>query len=413
MRHLVYPVAGIFLLWAGYQVLADTYISDNNGQILVVYNADTALQDCSSLTADVENLSEQALAGVCQAYRDQQKQGRAPTLQFLNVHDSVEDGQTLNAGGVYEQLSARVAHGSLLGIVSVLTSPDSQPVVRFCRSMQIPLLLALAANNDLLSPVEDTNGLVFRMMPTNREQALDIAMWLQKRKFARVALFHEPNSFGEYLHRQVNNNLKTADYSPVVYQFEVREQMEFADLMPQLLCDRIDAIVYLGFASRATDLIDKLKWYQGDKSNKRCEAKSQSFDGLAVLLSSGAYQEDFNDEDKFKFPFTAYAMLPTKPFQVRSSNADRRHPITDVTELASAMQYGYDSYRLMSRLAGTAKGKGSDALRQIFSDPPLDSRTGHDYQFDDRGELKPVDKNKYQVYRLASSRPEPSERGNR
>ena len=64
MRHLVYPTAAIFLLWAGYQVLADTYISDAAGKILVVYNADTALNDaaladpelpdCSKLTPDME-----------------------------------------------------------------------------------------------------------------------------------------------------------------------------------------------------------------------------------------------------------------------------------------------------------------------------------------------------------------------
>jgi hypothetical protein len=64
MRHLVYSTAAIFLLWAGYQVLADTYISDAAGKILVVYNADTALNDaaladpelpdCSKLTPDME-----------------------------------------------------------------------------------------------------------------------------------------------------------------------------------------------------------------------------------------------------------------------------------------------------------------------------------------------------------------------
>ena len=119
MRHLVYPAAAIFLLWAGYQVLADTYISDAAGKILVVYNADRPLNDtaladpnlpdCLKLTPDMENPSELALLGVCQAFMDQKKQG--PAIELLNLHDSMIGEKGLNSGKVYEQLSAKVAHG--------------------------------------------------------------------------------------------------------------------------------------------------------------------------------------------------------------------------------------------------------------------------------------------------------------
>ena len=437
MRHLVYPAAAVLLLWAGYQVLADSYISDAAGRILVVYNAeetlpgtalaDPDLRDCSKLTPDMENSSDQALLGLCNAFIDQKKQGRAPLIELLNLHDNIAVGENLNSGRVYDQLSAKVAHGSLLGVISLLTSPDSQAVVRFCRSMQIPLLLAIAANNDLLSTVEDTSGLVFRAMPTNKEQAKDIVAWMKQQKIERVAMFHEPNSFGEYLLRQINTILKNQDdsrrpadsrdpvYSPVVFQYEVREQTEFADLMPELWCDQIDAIVYLGFASRATDLLNKLKWYRTDPSTTNCDAaaghkgKSQSFDAIRVLLSSGAYQQDLDDSRKFSFRFGAYVMSPTKRGFQKAAR-DQRYQTTEDKELVAAALYGYDSYKLMARLASTTKGKGSGALRVIFSDSALNSKTGHEYEFEDSGELKSGPKNRYCGYRLASSRPEPIQR---
>ena len=289
-------------------------------------------------------------------------------------------------------------------------------MVRFCRSMQLPLLLAIAANNDLLSPGEDTSGVVFRMMPTNHEQAVDISKWIQKRRFARVALFHEPNSFGEYLSRQVDSTLKTPKYSPLVYEFEVREQMEFADLMPQMWCDRIDLIVYLGFAPRAIDLINKLKWYHADPSSTSCDAgrtsaeKSRSFAGLNVLLASGAYQEDLDDRNKFRFPFSAYAMLATKSVSGGTTTRRDQRQIGDVPKVVTLTEYGYDSYKLMAHLASSATTKGAGALRTIFSALPFDSKTGHTYDFDDRGELVPVDRNKYRVHWLASSRPESAQR---
>lgn len=417
MRHLLYPAAALFLSWAGYQVLANTYISDSAGKVLVVYNADTALADtslrpdladCSKLTPDMENPSEQALLGICQAYLDQRKQqGPRPAIELLNLHESadrstMDSSGPLNAGKVYEQLSAKLAHGSILGVISLLTSPESQPVVRFCRGMQIPLLLALAANNDLLSPAEDTNGIVFRITPTNGEQALDIANWTRARQFRRVAIFHEPNSFGEYLFRQVNANLRGAD-APLVYQFEVREHMEFADIMPELWCDDIDALVYLGFASRAMDLINKLKWYQADPSTTRCirtepvRGRARSFAGLTVLLSSAAYDKDLNDNNKFRFPFELFAMLPTNPVQPRSTGETQREEIPYLTE------YGYDAYRLMTRLAADGKGKGPGALQATLSSGPEESKTGHVFRFTEQGELVPSEKNKYQVYCLKSS----------
>jgi hypothetical protein len=436
MRHLVFPAAAILLLWAGYQVLADSYISDAAGRILVVYNAeetlaDTALadpdlRDCSKLTPDIENSSDQALVGICNAFIDQKKQGRAPLIDLLNLHDNTAVDQNLNSGKVYEQLSAKVARGSLLGVISLLTSPDSEAVVRFCRSMQIPLLLAIAANDDLLSPAEDTGGLVFRAIPTNKEQAKDIVEWMKQQKLESVAMFHEPNSFGEYLFRQINSLLKnqqdfersadskTSAYAPVIFQYEVRAETEFSDLMRELWCDQIDGIVYLGFASRATDLLNKVKWYRTDPDTTNCEVvgkrggKSRTFDSIKVLLSSGAYQQDLDDIRKFRFRFDAYVMSPTK----RNPPTPKNLPVqpSDSKALVASAQYGYDSYKLMVRLASTTKGKGNGALRTIFSDPSLDSKTGHKYEFDESGELKSGARNRYCGYELASSRQETTPR---
>ena len=57
-------------------------------------------------------------------------------------------------------------------------------------------------------------------------------------KFLPTALFHEPNSFGEFLHRQLTHELQPQVRAKkvVLYNFEVTDQVEFADLMPQLWC---------------------------------------------------------------------------------------------------------------------------------------------------------------------------------
>lgn len=78
--------------------------------------------------------------------------------------------------------------------------------------MQIPLLLVLAANDDLMAPSEDTHGIVFRMIPNNGRQAVDMADSLrgqiQPHQRLRIALFHEPNSFGDFLNRQLSHELQ-------------------------------------------------------------------------------------------------------------------------------------------------------------------------------------------------------------
>ena len=108
---------------------------------------------------------------------------------LLNVHAELHEAPLEGkAARVYQQLAARVANGGVLGVISLLASPDCAPLVRFCRTMQIPLLLAIAANDDLMAPAEDTHGIVFRMMPTNRHQALDMANWIRERFRSRNEL---------------------------------------------------------------------------------------------------------------------------------------------------------------------------------------------------------------------------------
>jgi len=318
-------------------------------------------------------------------------------VDLVNVHDEVNSPSDLNASKVYEQLAARVARGSVAGVISLLTSPDSPPVVCFCRTMRIPLLLA---NDDLMATPEDSPGVVFRMIPTNGRQACDMANWLNEqardRPF-RVALFHEPNAFGEYLQRKLNYDLlKERNKDIQLYNFEVTDQLEFADLMPQLWCESVDTIVYLGYASRGMDLLNKLKWYRADPDQVACHPKDtiRSFKKLTVLLSSGAYQEDLRDIAKYQFPFKVFAMLPTRP--VRNKKLDPiQRDASETEEDTGASEYGYDSYALLKRLA---KNKFKIPSRPIES-----SKTGHDYHFEKNGELEPADKNRYRAYLLLSS----------
>ena len=402
-RRLVYPAAMCLLLWAGWQVLASPYISDSSGKIIAVYDGDSTVQDCTEaehMTPDKENVSEEALAGFCAAWRALPK--ARPEVDLLNVHNEKDDRVESKTTKMYQQLASRVALGPVAGVISLLTSPDSPPVVRFCRTMQIPLLLAVAANDDLMAPAEDTSGLVFRMMPTNGRQAEDMAAWLDQQvhgRQLRVAIFHEPNTFGEFLQRQLNHVLlpKTRSKEITLFNFEVTEQLEFADLMPQLWCEKLDIIVYLGFASRAMDLLNKLRWYKADADQVTCPSKdiSRSFNTVTMLLSSGAYNEELNDREKYEFPFAVFAMLPTQP--VASKVDEPTRPSVSQDDETAASEYGYDSYALLENLAAQKF--------KIPSQPIGASKTGHDYHFDKDGELMPAEKNHYQAYLLASSPP--------
>jgi hypothetical protein len=396
-RRLVYPAAICLLLWAGWRVLASPYISDSSGKIIAVYDGDTTVQDCTEaehMTPDKESVSEEALAGFCRAVRAFPK--ARPEVDLVNVHNEADDRVEVKTTKMYQQLAARVALAPVAGVVSFLTSPDSPPVVRFCRTMQIPLLLAVAANDDLMAPAEDTSGLVFRMMPTNGRQAADMATWLGQRAHGptlRVAAFHEPNAFGEFLQRQLNLELrpKTRNKEIALSNFEVTEQLEFADLMPELWCEKFDMIVYLGFAPRAMDLLNKLRWYKAD-DQVTCPSKDV-FQKLTVLLSSGAYNDELNDREKYAFPFEVFAMLPTQPVK----EAKPGGPETSQDDETAASEYGYDSYSLLENLA---------AQKFTMPSQPIGaSKTGHDYHFDKDGELMPAEKNHYQPYLLASSAP--------
>lgn len=399
-RRLVYPAAIILLLWAGYQIIAMPYISESNGKILAVYDGDSTIQNCGQdITPDKESVSEEALAGFCRALRAQPKPG--PEVDLLNIHDEVKYGSDQKTTKIYQLLASRVARGSVAGVISLLTSPDSPPVVRFCRTMQIPLLLAVAANDNLMAPAEDTGGIVFRMIPTNGRQAIDMATWLGKQvqgRTLRMAVFHEPNAFGEFLQRQLNHELrpKTKSKEIILFNFEVTEQLEFADLMPQLWCENLDMVVYLGFAPRAMDLLNKLRWYRADEKQVTCPSKdaSRSFKNVTVLLASGAYHEELNDQEKYPFPFPVFAMLPTQPAVRKEVNHTRTDASQDGEETA-ASEYGYDSYALLESLA-SQKFK-------IPSQPMGSSKTGHDYHFNKDGELTPAEKNSYQAYLLGSA----------
>jgi hypothetical protein len=395
LRRLVYLAAGISLFWAGYQVIARPYISENTGKILVIYDGDSTMQKCRGrVTSDREDDAEEAIQGFCDAMLESTK-GKAGPEELLNMHTELQDQTAGKEARIYQQLASRVARGPVLGVISFLTSPDSPAVVRFCRTMQIPLLLAVAANDDLMAVAEDTRGIVFRMIPTNRQQATDMAEWLQGQIHSpqplRVALFHEPNSFGEFLHRELAHDLRPQikEKQIILYNFEVTPQLEFADLMPQLWCRDIDLVAYLGFEPRALDLLNKLKSYRDDLHQASCHPKK-----LSVLLSSGSYQEDLNDRDKYNFPFKVFAMLSTRPAGNNKADTALTNASQDDEE-TQAYEYGYDSYTLLERLANQRFG--------ILLQTVEHSKTGHDYSFDENGELiKSAETNKYHAYELPS-----------
>lgn len=412
IRHLLYPAALILLVWAAYKVIASPYTSESKGNILVVYNGDSAGEQCKNLMVDMENESQEALAGLCEAEKNQ----GGPAVDLLTIGARDRDRSDMDASKVYQQLATQIAGGTVLGVISLLPSPDSVPIVRFCRTMGIPLLLAIAANDDLMGPAEDTAGIVFRMVPTNGMQAKNIATWIGEQVPhsgpLRVAVFHEPNSFGEFLERHLTLELKQQlkeREKVLTFQFEVNDHLEFTDLLPQLWCENLDAVVYLGFAPRATDLLNKLIWFRADKDQIRCRSKDdvRSFDNLSVVLASAAYREDLNDPAEYPFPFRVFAMLPTQSTKTNEpgaaaneGNPDHQAQVRPVT----FSDYGYDSYNLMKLLAAQnqRKGGGND-LFKILSQRSDHTKTGHTYVFGPSGELSPEAENMYQAYRLRSS----------
>ena len=296
-----------------------------------------------------------------------------------------------------------------MGVISLLASPDSPPVVRFCRAMQIPLLLAVAANDDLLAPSEDTNGLVFRMTPTNGQQALDMEKWLQNGaggQTLRVAVFHEANTFGEFLQQRINDLInKTNGKNIMLFNYEVSDRLGFSDLMPQLWCGKIDRIVYLGFAPRALELLNTLRWYRADPDAVACtepapsgassrDSRGTTFKNVTVLLSSGAYDEDLNDPRKYSFLFKVFALLPIAPVAGKETPSIHSAATPD-DDYSEASKYGYDSYAVLDRLA---KRKFETSSAPVYS-----GKTGHVYSFDEKGELTPHDENTYKPYLLRSS----------
>ena len=210
--------------------------------------------------------------------------------------------------------------------------------------------------------------------------------------------------FGEFLHRQLTHEIQPEirDNKLIVYNFEVTEQQEFAFLMPQLWCRKTDLVVYLGFAPRALDLLNKLGSYKADLDQVPCKPgkRSRSFDSLTVLLSSGAYQEDLNDVNKYPFRFNVFAMLSARPGREKGPKVCASNASQDDEE-TGASAYGYDSYNLMQRLA--------NQQFRYPSQPIEHPKTGHEFRFTENGELidksanRVIDSNIYQPYRLRCS----------
>src|ERR1035441_4685029 len=97
-RRLVYPAAMCLLFWAGWQVLFSPFVFDCSGKIIAVYDGDSTVQDCTEaahMTPDKENISEQALGGLCAAWRALPK--ARPEVDLLNVHRSEEHTSELQS----------------------------------------------------------------------------------------------------------------------------------------------------------------------------------------------------------------------------------------------------------------------------------------------------------------------------
>jgi hypothetical protein len=287
--------------------------------------------------------------------------------------------------------------------------------VRFFRTLRVPLVVAVAANDDLLEPRNGTEGLVFRIVPTNGVQASniyewvrttgDLAMKLPKDKPRHIAIFYEGNSFGTFLQQEFlkrldpqnkeDNNGETPEI--ITYNYLVNDHTEFSTLLPELRCNHTDLIAYFGYFPRSLELLNKLKSYPAPRSSaKACNDDPDGHDHtfVPVLLSDGAYQRELENLDKYQFPFPIWAALPTVP--------DSKHDL--------GYKYGYDAYTLVTRIRNsTSNPLSRPALFKILQFQE-GKATHHEFAFDRSGELVNVPQNKYKLH-LLKSRIESSQGG--
>jgi len=348
---LVVPVCIVVLLIAvGVEFASVHYVADRDGAVLVVINS-----------ASPTDFSKQVLDGVAKAQNVLELR-RLPAPTTVTVDIKTVDTNAQNGSAYYHTcrvLAKEIARHRVLGVISSCTSLTEKPVIEICRSLKIPLLIAVASNDQLLSA--NTAGIVFRLLPNNSEQVREIALWASK--YQAVAVFHESNDYGDFLFDRLAAQMQREGRR--YYSFPVSQYTEFATLLPNLRTYQLDSCVFLGYSTRAADLLDKM-----ERSGLK----------LPILLSDGSFSVDLQSAIR-NYSFPVSLCFPTDPGM-------------NGVGLKGFGTYGYDGYLLLSRLRREAPSRhrplASDAFRVIAGEGSQGGTDAgnplHGYSFDAVGE---------------------------
>jgi ABC-type branched-subunit amino acid transport system substrate-binding protein len=254
-----------------------------------------------------------------------------------------------------------------------------------------PLLLAGAANDALTQKEPSEKRVVFRLLPNNKRQADNIStkaaeLSSQRRKGSTVIIY-EDNAYGTSLYRNIYALLKDKQ---TIITFLVDDSSTIHIIMPSLekIKDRVNSIIYLGYAQRATDLLQDLSAYGLN---------------LPVILSDGCYSVEPDLKAVVSPPLsTVLLSFPVNPWATKQQQpqaTSEQGPVapkeqqlgaTKEQQLVGFEGYGYNGYLLLARLSNAIQNSSTHSLKEALSSVNLPRQVHLDgftpYVFGDDGE---------------------------
>jgi ABC-type branched-subunit amino acid transport system substrate-binding protein len=314
------------------------YVSHADGKILVISVLDSG-------APSTQEFGDQVSAGADDAY-DQEHVYSKDLTKPIRVNVRLASAENMEF-----QLAKVLSRYKILGVISAGTSQTDQALTDLCRRLKVPLLLAVATNDRLLDQIKvgsadrptdslKQESVVFRMLPNNAQQASTLATQIRSNQGKPpqiLAVFHEDNDYSDVLYDTFISNIKAQ--SSAVFSYYVTDGASVASAMPSLekLNERLSAIIYIGYAEHARDMLQALSAYNITSP---------------VYLSDGCYTE---------------AMIATVGSLRLRNSVHLTFPVSlskKDTIRSGFSIYGYNAYVLLSHLHDS---DDSDDLRDKFN----------------------------------------------
>jgi hypothetical protein len=375
-------VVGAYYAWNQH------YISHSDGTILVITITDPATKGASQF-------SKQVYDG---AFAAKNALDHAAKLDEIRLDVDAKTKLPL-------LISQRISQYRILGIISAGTSQTDKALAVLCRHLHIPLLIAVATNDSLLShetevansqiissaPLrasganfdqiereQDEDDLVnaghssttlhgvdvpaaqsalhdgqtaleervvFRMLPNNTQQAIAIAKKIEKlgkpSGSNRILIFHEENEYASFLYE----TLRPLVSNQLVFDYTVEDSGSISSSLPSLQRlaseSKISGIIYLGYSDHSLELLQGLDAW---------DVK------VPIILSDGCYSKHlFGTASQLSSP--VYLAFPIPP------------NLSSDGSLSGFGVYGANAYNLLAHLNGMdAASEGRPLLDVLNSE---------------------------------------------